>query len=171
LLAYATGNTALVVSFLGIPFSLPGIGTMATAITVTLFYVMMVAIWRYRFGKQYGPLEYLLFAAALVRLLLLAVPANQWNAPVPPQPWSTIRNLPLLVQGLVAYSILRDARANHDRTFWWIGLMILVSFTCYMAVVLFVQQVPLIGMLMIPKTVAYVVMCVLAYRALWPHRA
>jgi hypothetical protein len=154
--AYAMGDPAPQFSFLGMSFGLRGLGTAATAITVTLFYVLMVAIWRYRFDKQYGPFEHLLFVSALVRLVLLSLPANQWNSPVPPQPWSTIRNLPLLIQGLVAYLILRDARANKDRAFWWAGIMILASFACYMAVVLFVQQVPLIGMLMIPKTMTYI---------------
>jgi hypothetical protein len=166
--AYAMGDPAPQFSFLEMSFGLRGIGTLATAVTVTLFYVLMVAIWRYRFDKQYGPFEHLLFAAALVRLVLLALPVNEWNSPVPPQPWSTIRNLPLLVQGLgVTYLILRDARASQDRTFWWIGMMILVSYACYMAVVLFVQQVPLIGMLMIPKTMTYIAVCLLAYNGLY----
>jgi hypothetical protein len=34
-------------------------------------------------------------------------------------------------------------------------------------VILFVQQVPMIGMLMIPKTLAYVAVGVLAYRELY----
>jgi len=165
--AYAMGDPTPHFSFLEMSFSLRGIGTVATAITVTLFYVLMVAIWRYRFDKQYGPFQHLLFASALVRLVLLALPVNQWNNPVSTQPWSTIRNLPLLVQGLVAFLILRDAQAKKDRAFWWMGIMILVSFACYMAVVLFVQQVPLIGMLMIPKTVTYIVVCLLAYNALY----
>lgn len=165
--AYAMGDPAPQFSSLGMSFGLRGLGTAATAITVTLFYVLMVAIWRYRFDKQYGPFQHLLFAAALVRLVLLSLPVNQWNSPLPPQPWSTIRNLPLLIQGLVAYLILRDARANKDRAFWWVGTMILASFACYMAVVLFVQQVPLIGMLMIPKTMTYIAVCLLFYRELY----
>jgi len=169
--AYAMGDVAPQFSFLEMEFSLLGLGTLITAITVTLFYVLLVAIWRARFDKEYGPFQYLLFAAALVRLVLLAVPANQWNSPVPSQPWSIIRNLPLLVQGLgVAYLILRDARASGDRAFWWIGIMILVSYACYVAVILFVQQAPLICMLMIPKTVAYLVMALLAYKELYIGR-
>jgi hypothetical protein len=45
--------------------------------------------------------------------------------------------------------------------------MILTSFACYVAVVLFVQQVPLIGMLMIPKTMTYVAVCLLLYDELY----
>jgi hypothetical protein len=167
-LAYAMGDMAAQVSFMGTQFGLLGLGHLTTSITVTLFYVLMLAIWRSRFNKEYGPFEHFLLACAVVRLLLIALPANQWDSLVPPQPWATVRNLPLLIQGLgVAYLILRDAWANKDRTFWWIGIMILVSYACYMAVVLFVQQVPLIGMLMIPKTVAYVAVCLLAYNKLY----
>jgi hypothetical protein len=73
-----------------------------------------------------------------------------------------------MVQGLgVAYLILRDARLAHDRTFEWIGAMILVSYACYLPVILFVQQVPAIGMLMIPKTMAYVAIGFLAYLDLY----
>jgi hypothetical protein len=36
-----------------------------------------------------------------------------------------------------------------------------------MAVVLFVQQVPLIGMLMIPKTMTYIAVCFLFYDELY----
>jgi len=165
--SYAMGDPTPQFSFLGMLFGLRGIGTLATAVTVTLFYVLMVAIWRYRYDKQYGPFEHLLFASALVRLVLISLPVNQWDSPVPPQPWSFIRNIPLLIQGLVTYLILRDARANKDRTFWWVGIMILVSFACYMAVVLFVQQMPLIGMLMIPKTMTYITVCLLFYNGLY----
>ena len=59
--------------------------------------------------------------------------------------------------------ILRDAAAARDRTYQWIGGMILVSYAFYAPVILFVQQVPLIGMLMIPKTLAYVAIAFLAY--------
>jgi hypothetical protein len=167
-LAYAAGDMATQVSFLGTQFGLLGLGELATAITVTLFYVLMLAIWRNRFNKEYGPFVHFLLACTVIRLLLIALPANQWDSLMPPQPWATIRNLPLLIQGMgVAYLFLRDTRASKDRTFTWIAIMILVSFACYMAVILLYQQAPLIGMLMIPKTVAYVVACLFAYNKLY----
>jgi len=69
-----------------------------------------------------------------------------------------------VIQGLgVAFLILRDARRVQDRAFTWIGLMILVSYACYTPVILFVQKEPLVGMLMIPKTLAYVAIAFVAY--------
>jgi hypothetical protein len=73
-----------------------------------------------------------------------------------------------LLQGLgLAFLILRDARATRNRAFRWIGLMILVSYACYAPVILFAQQVPLLGTLMIPKTIAYLAIGFLAYRDLY----
>ena len=168
LVAMAIGDPTPHFTLLGTEMGLRGVGTMATSITVTLFYALMVVVWRYRFGRKYGPLHHLLFAAALIRLIMLGLPINRWDEAVPPQPWSIIRNLPLLIQGLgVIYLFMRDARVTGDRTFWWMGILVAVSFSCYMPVVLFVQQVPLIGMLMLPKTLASLVMCIVAYKDLF----
>ncbi|MBS1251493.1 MAG: hypothetical protein MAG451_00526 [Anaerolineales bacterium] len=164
-LAYALGDLGTTFTVLGYEVGLVGLGALSTAITVTFFYVLMLELWRVRFDRSYDWFGYLLLAAAGVRLLLMALPANQWNNVVPSQPWSTLRNLPLMVQGLgVAYLILRDARAAGDRTFQWIGAMIVVSYACYVPVIFFVQRAPIVGMLMIPKTLAYVAIAVLAYR-------
>ena len=162
--AYALGSLDASLQMLGRQMGLVGLGALSTAITVTFFYVLMLELWRERFHRTYGWFEILLLGAAGVRLLLMIPPVNAWNSVIPPQPWSSIRNLPLILLGLgVAYLMLRDARRNADRTFTWIGIMILVSFACYIPVILFVQQAPAIGMLMIPKTMAYVAIGFLAY--------
>jgi hypothetical protein len=167
-LAYAQGNLETTINIFGLELGLVGLGALSTAMTVTFFYVLMLEVWRTRFAKEYGWFEYLLLAAAAIRLLLMIPAANQWNSTVPPQPWSLYRNLPLTILGLgVAYLILRDARRAQDRAFTWIGLMILVSYALYIPVILFVQQVPVIGMLMIPKTMAYVAIGFIAYLNLY----
>ena len=171
-LAFAQGDLGATISLLGREFGLVGLGALSTAITVTIFYVLMLEIWRVRFDKKYGPFEYLLLAAAVLRLLIMIPAANQWNNTVPPQPWSLYRNLPLTVLGLgIAYLILRDARRAGDRPFVWIGISILVSYAMYIPVILFVQQVPTIGMLMIPKTMAYVAIGFIAYFSLYRQPA
>jgi hypothetical protein len=67
----------------------------------------------------------------------------------------------------VAYLILRDARATRDHTFLWIGVLIPISYACYIPVIFLVQQAPPVGMLMIPKTLAYLGIGFLAYRDLY----
>lgn len=164
-LAYALGGLEQTFTVGGLELGLVGLGALSTAATVTLFYALMAVIWRRRFGRPYGWLGGLLFVAAAVRLILMALPQNEWNNVVPPQPWSLVRNLPLMLQGLgVAYLILRDATVARDRVFQWAGGLILVSYAFYTPVILFVQSLPAIGMLMIPKTLAYVAIAVLAYQ-------
>lgn len=162
--AYALGGLESQVTILGYTFSLVGAGALMTAVTVTVFYVLMLEVWRVRFNRRYGTFEYFLLIAAATRLYMLTLSINEWWRVVPDQPWSTIRNIPLMILGLgVAYLILRDAIAKHDTTYRWIGISILVSYACYLPVILFVQQVPEIGMLMIPKTLAYLAIGFLAY--------
>lgn len=164
--AYALGGLEAQIGGIG----LVGIGALSTAYTVTLFYVLVLMAWRQRFGKPYGVVGWILFGAAAARLLVMLLPQNDWNSVVPPQPWSLVRNFPLIVQGLgVAYLILRDARAAHDPVFRAIGVWILVSYAFYTPVILFVQTTPIVGMLMIPKTLAYVAIAWLAYRSFFPN--
>jgi hypothetical protein len=169
-LAYAMGNLEATVTLFGAQVGLVGLGALSTAVTVTFFYVLVLLVWQRRFDKPLGWFGYLLLAAAAVRLIVMAFPQNQWNSTVPPWRWSMARNIPLMIQGLgVAYLILRDAYATHDRTFQWVGYMILVSYGFYTPVILFIQQMPLLGMLMIPKTMAYVAIAWLAFANLYPH--
>jgi hypothetical protein len=81
---------------------------------------------------------------------------------------SLYRNVLLTIQGLgVTFLILRDARPEKDALFNKIGIFILLSYAFYIPVILFVQKVPMIGMLMIPKTLMYVVIAWLAYKQIF----
>jgi hypothetical protein len=169
--AYALGDLSTNVSILGQQFGLVGAGALSTAITVTIFYVFMLIIWNKRFEQPYGWFGWLLFIAAGLRLFIMVLPGNQWNNVIPPKPMSLYRNLPLVIQGIgVAYLILRDAIKQKDKLFTWIGSCIIISFALYTPVILWVQQVPMIGMLMIPKTIMYVVIAWLAYTKLFMKR-
>jgi hypothetical protein len=106
----------------------------------------------------------MLFAAAIIRFLIMLLPGNMWNNTVPPQPMSLYRNFFLTVLGLgAAYLILRDSIATKDHAFTWMGAMIVVSYALYIPVILLVQLYPMVGMLMIPKTLAYVAVGFIAY--------
>jgi hypothetical protein len=167
-LAYALGGLDATLNIAGLEIGLVGLGALSTAITVTFFYVLLLFIWQERFDRPLGWFGWLLIASAAVRLAVMALPGNQWNSVVPPQPMSLVRNFFLTISGLgVAILILRDAAKTGDRVFTWIGISILVSYGFYIPVILFVQTLPLIGMLMIPKTLAYVAIAIIAYRNLF----
>lgn len=150
---------------------LVGLGALATAITVTFFYMLIVVLWRERFDARYGWFEYLLLGAGIVRLVIMLFPQNQWGVIVPPQNWGLIRNLPLMLQGVgVAYLILRDSIRKQDTTFRWVGAMIVLSYTFYAPVIFWVRQIPMLGMLMIPKTLAYLGMAFFLYNNLYNRK-
>ena len=163
-IAFALGGLDAAITIFGRELKLAPMGALATAITFTFFYVMLIMIWRERFDKPYGILGSLLFVLAAVRLIIMALPANNWNSLQPPQEWALFRNIPLMLMQLgSAYLILRDGVQERDKTFIWIGIMVIVSFVCYAPVIFLQQKVPLIGMLMIPKTIAYLVIAFLGF--------
>ena len=170
--AYAMGGLDATITVFGSQLLLAPLGTLATGITFTIFYMALVMMWSARYNKPYGWFGYLLLALGLIRLLVMTHPANGWNSLQIAQPWSIYRNLFLMLMQLgVAFLILRDAIAAHDRTFIWIGAMILVSFVCYAPVIFLQQRVPQIGTLMIPKTIAYLVIAFLGFFEFYKVRA
>lgn len=148
-----------------------GMGALATAITVTFFYVLMLDIWRVRFNGKYGWFEYLLIASVPVRFIVMALPGNEWGSTVPPAFWGPFRNLFLIILGLgVLFLILRDSIRVKDRLFRWISYCVFFSYLFYTPVIFMVREYPMLGMLMIPKTVMYVAIAFLAYYGLYPQK-
>lgn len=148
--------------------TLVGIGALATAITVTIFYMVMLDAWRVRYGRALGRFGWTLMAVGVLRLGLMMPAVNQWTNLVPPMPWGIVRNIPLMIQGLgLAWLLFRDSGKAVDHPFRAIAWMIVVSYACYIPVILFAARVPLLGMLMIPKTCAYLAVAFIAYGALF----
>ena len=159
------------VNLFGVAVPLVGVGALATAITVTFFYVLLLDAWRIRFNQPRQILYWWLMSLGVVRFLLFIPAQNHWEQVMPPFDWSLARNAPLLVLGLtVAGLMLRHGRRAKDSTFTWLGGLILTSFAFYLPVIFFVQRWPAIGALMVPKTLAYLAMAGLAYARLFkPH--
>jgi hypothetical protein len=151
---------------------LVGLGALSTAYTVTIFYMLMLDIWRLRYKKPLGIFGWVLLGAGVVRMVVMAFPQNQWGQIIAPYDWSLLRNALLVVQGLgVMYLILRDAIRTGDAPFKWIGVMIAFSYAFYAPVILWVTQAPMLGMLMIPKTCAYLAVAIIGYRAIFMKTA
>lgn len=148
-----------------------GYGALTTAITVTLFDLLLVQGHQLqvdqRIGREpWGPLPRLLLALAVVRLVLLTLPQNHWAAVVPPQPWSLLRNLPLVALTVGLGVLYLKTRGEHAHWQRWIGALLLISALCHLPVVLWIQEQPLLGLLMIPKSLCYLAMGLIVYRRL-----
>ena len=73
-----------------------------------------------------------------------------------------------LLTGILIIIVLfyKCAKNNNDQYFRWMWLTIVLSFAFYIPVVLWADVVPMIGMLMIPKTCAYVWTVLIGYNAM-----
>ena len=150
-----------------------GLGKWITSITMTVFYVLLYYVWRLRYqvrGRQ--GLTALVYVLAGLRIVLCMMPQNQWLSSDPPLAWGIYRNLPFALLGLVVIVLFyRSARLHGDRPFRWMWLTIVLSFGFYIPVVLWADTVPMIGMLMIPKTCAYVWTVLIGLQALRAERS
>jgi hypothetical protein len=145
--------------------TLVGLGALSTAITITFFYMILLDVWRIGFNKERTMSYFIIQIIGFFRLLIMVFPQNQWGSLVPPVDWGLYRNIPLILMGLIiAFLMLTDGFKENDVRFKNFGYSIVISYAFYIPVILLVQEIPIIGMLMIPKTVAYMVMAWLAYR-------
>lgn len=135
-----------------------GIGKLITSITMTIFYVILYYIWRYRYNvKGRKGLTITIYVLTAIRILLCAMPQNEWLNYNAPLSWGIYRNIPFAIMGIIMIVIFYvEAKKAQDKQFKYMWLAIVLSFGLYAPVVLFADAYPLVGMLMIPKTLAYV---------------
>lgn len=145
-----------------------GTGKFITSITMTIFYVLLYYVWRIRYqvrGQKTVTMAVYLLAA--LRILLCLCPQNAWLSEEAPLSWGIYRNIPFTLLGLLIIALFyRSAGAGKDRAFRHMWLTIVLSFAFYIPVVLWADAVPLMGLLMIPKTCAYVWTVLIGFRAM-----
>ena len=145
-----------------------GLGKWITSVTMTVFYVLLYYVWRqrYKVSGQSG-LTVAVYVLAGVRIALCMMPQNQWLSADAPLSWGIWRNIPFALLGLVVIVLFyRSTKEHGDSAFRWMWLTIVLSFGFYIPVVLWADAVPLVGMLMIPKTCAYVWTVLIGYFAM-----
>lgn len=147
-----------------------GIGKFITSITMTIFYLILYYIWRERYHiKDRSGLTVTMWGLSMIRIGLCLLPQNQWLVYRQPLLYGVLRNIPFAAMGIIIIVIFfQEIRKSNDRVFRFMPLAVALSFGFYLPVVLFSGSFPLIGMLMIPKTLAYVwvvLMCRQLYKA------
>ena len=145
-----------------------GAGKWITSITMTVFYILLYYVWRLRYQVQgRRGITALVWVLSALRVGLCMMPQNRWLSADAPLSWGIWRNLPFAALGLVVIVLFfRSAKEHDDKAFRWMWLTIVLSFGFYIPVVLWADTVPVIGMLMIPKTCAYVWTVVIGWRAM-----
>ena len=150
-------------------FTVPlGLGKWITSVTMTVFYVLLYYVWRERYRvKGSNGLTAAVYGLAAVRVILCMMPQNQWLSDGSPLSWGIYRNIPFALMGLLIIVLFyRSAKEHDDAAFRWMWMTIVLSFGFYIPVVLWANTVPMIGMLMIPKTCAYVWTVLIGYSAM-----
>ncbi len=145
-----------------------GVGKCITSVTMTIFYVLLYYVWRKRYRiNGRGALTVAVYVLAGVRIGLCMMPQNRWLSAEAPLSWGIYRNIPFAMLGLLVIVLFyRSAKEQGDKAFRWMWLTIVLSFGFYIPVVLWADAIPLIGMLMIPKTCAYVWTVLIGYFAM-----
>ena len=150
-------------------FTVPlGLGKWITSVTMTVFYVVLYHIWRERYQiKGHSAATAAVYGLAGLRIILCMMPQNNWLSASAPLSWGIYRNIPFALMGiLIIVLFYKSAKENNDKSFRFMWLTIVLSFAFYIPVVLWVDVIPMIGMLMIPKTCAYVWTVVIGYNAM-----
>lgn len=135
-----------------------GIGKLITSVTMTIFYLILFYIWRERYKIKDGKeLTVTMWTLAVLRVALCMLPQNQWLAYRQPLLFGVLRNIPFAIIGVIIIVIFaHEAKKAEDAIFRFMPLAVALSFGFYLPVVLFSGIVPIVGVLMIPKTMAYV---------------
>jgi hypothetical protein len=118
---------------------------------------------------------YALVVLAAVRIVLCLIPANNWFREEGSFKWAVIRNVPFLVMGILVvvhlmtvftqfvnefhgFRGMNEFNIARIRLFPVTAVLVVLSFLSYIPVALFARKKPALGMLMIPKTICYILM-------------
>lgn len=125
---------------------------------MTIFYLILYYIWRDRYQiKDRKNLTAAMWVLSVLRIVLCLLPQNQWLAYRQPLLFGVLRNIPFAIMGIIIIVIFaQEAKKSNDSVFRFMPLAVALSFGFYLPVVLFSGIAPAVGVLMIPKTMAYV---------------
>lgn len=142
-----------------------GFGKFVTSITMTIFYLILFYIWMERYNKKDNKkLIYTMWGLSTARIALCFLPGNDWLSYIQPVSYGILRNIPFAIMGIIVILIFyQQSKLNNDRYFKNIPMAVFLSFAFYIPVVLFADAFPLVGMLMIPKTIAYMWIVYMGY--------
>ncbi|UHR02645.1 DUF2871 domain-containing protein [Peptoniphilus sp. GNH] len=128
-------------------------GKMITGITMTIFYLLFYFYYREISKDKNDMKKWTIIILSVVRIILVILPQNKWSSGGS-YTMGLVRNIPFLIMGILlivwSYKNRRTEGLKH------MGLLIFLSFLFYLPVVIWVDKIPALGSLMVPKTLAYI---------------
>ena len=145
-----------------------GIGLQVSSITMTVFYIILLFIWKFTFPELTAPVavEAMIWISAVIRIVVCFLPQNNWCSDEGNPKLSILRNAVFAVTGIgviILYAISGNANGYHMTR---MVAAILISFGCYLPVTILSKTKPKVGLLMIPKTCAYMWVIVMGLQLL-----
>ena len=145
-----------------------GIGLQVSSITMTVFYIILLFIWKFTFPELTAPVavEAMIWISAIIRIVVCFLPQNNWCSDEGNPKLSILRNAVFAVTGIgviILYAISGNANGYHMTR---MVAAILISFGCYLPVTILSKTKPKVGLLMIPKTSAYMWVMVMGLQLL-----
>jgi hypothetical protein len=130
-----------------------GLGLLISSLTMTVFYFLLLGIYEQLYGEVSFLSRAVIYGCGLVRMVLCLFPQNNWFHYEGSARWSLYRNALFLLLGIWMIGLFARAGDSFGVHMAW---SIAVSFGCYLPVTLLAKKHPAVGMLMIPKTIAYI---------------
>lgn len=145
-----------------------GLGLQISSITMTVFYVLLLYIWKNTFPQLTPPIQIVLaiWISAIARIIICLLSQNNWLSGNGNFSLSILRNSIFLTTGIGVIILYSISGKTFDYGLEKMVIAIIISFACYLPVTVFSKKIPAIGMLMIPKTCAYIWMIVMGLKLL-----
>ncbi len=135
-----------------------GVGKLVTSITMTVFYILIYRLWIKAYDERENKgLSAVVYVISAIRAVLCLLPQNKWFENESSVLWGVIRNIPFVVLGIIIVCLYFKNR-KEIRAFRHVWLLVTLSFAFYIPVAVAASIVPLLGMLMLPKTICYMIL-------------
>jgi len=142
-----------------------GLGSAITSATMTIFYLLLYRDYEETFNNKSIVNRVVIFTMLLFKFIITFFPQNEWFTGNATYAFAILRNAPFIVMGIYLVTIMFiSAYKKNNALYKRIALGVTLSFLFYMPVIFFVDQVPALGALMMPKTIAYVFVIYSVYR-------
>ena len=133
-----------------------GLGKLVTSVTMTVFYILMYYIFLNTYQVQERKqITASVWSLSAIRIALCFFPQNAWLSNSSPLLWGILRNIPFALLGCLIV-LLYFKHRQEERSFRPVWLYVTLSFGFYIPVVIGADAVPILGALMLPKTICYV---------------
>ncbi len=141
-------------------------GKAITSVTMTIFYLLYYYFLRRQSRDKNKIKDYLVYGLVIIRIALIMLPQNEWGTMPGNYIFSILRNIPFAILGILL--IVWSYKYRNVKGLKYMGTLISLSFLFYAPVVLWVNEVPMLGAFMIPKTVAYFLIVYMGYKNFVP---